>query len=51
MASKMKATFVVVRPIVLRGKERAKGDTFTACFDGVHVTRWVKEGRIELARS
>lgn len=51
MASKMKAKFVVVKPITLRGVQRAKGFLFTGCFDGVHVTRWVKEGRIELAQS
>lgn len=49
MASKTKATFVVLKTITLHGSQRGAGFEFTACADGVHVTRWLKAGKIRRA--
>lgn len=49
MASKTKAEFVVVTVITLHGVQRSAGYQFTACADGVHVTRWVTQRKIRRA--
>jgi hypothetical protein len=49
MTSKKKSNFVVLTAITLHGVQRTKGYEFTACADGVHVTRWLKAGKIRRA--
>lgn len=46
MSKLPKAHYRVVRPIIKSGRQRQKDFTFHACTSGVHVRRWLAEGRI-----
>lgn len=48
--SATKATFRVLVPILKQGRTLQRGATFVASIEGMHVKRWMLQGRIEFAK-